>query len=114
MEKLRHRDTECVMLVSIDAKGYLIQEKLISDGSVRMSLISPREIFLEALKSKAVSILLVHNHPSGDPTPSTADVELTKTVDELGKSLGIPLVDHVIIGDNRYASFRELGILYQE
>lgn len=104
MERLRHRDTECVILVCLDSKGQLLSEKKISEGSVRMSLISPREIFLEALHSKAVNIILVHNHPSGDPAPSRADIELTQCVKELGEKMDIPLLDHIIIGDNRYIS----------
>jgi len=107
MEKLRHRDTECVMLASLDAKGQLIREKKLSEGSVRTSLISPREIFLEALDAKAVNMLLVHNHPSGDPTPSRNDREVTAVVRELGEKMDIPLLDHIVIGDNRYVSFRE-------
>ena len=111
MEKLRHRTTECVILLSLDIKGGLIREQKLSDGSVRMSLISPREIFIEALQNKAVNILLLHNHPSGDPTPSRADLELTRVVSEMGEKLQIPLLDHIIIGDNCYTSFRELGEL---
>lgn len=111
MEKLRHRETECVILVCLDAKGQLLSEKKLSEGSVRMSLISPREIFLEALRSRAVNILLVHNHPSGDPTPSIADKELTLNVKELGEKMDIPLLDHIIIGDNRYTSFKEAAYI---
>lgn len=111
MEKLRHRDTECVYLLCLDAKGQLIREKKLSDGSVSMALISPREIFLEALKDKAVSIILVHNHPSGDPTPSTSDRELTDNVAKVGAQMDIPLLDHIIIGNKRYTSFREQKIL---
>lgn len=107
MERLRHRETECVLLASLDAKGQLIREKKLSEGSVRMSLISPREIFLEALDAKAVNVLLVHNHPSGDPTPSRSDILLTDNVREMGDKLEIPLLDHIVIGDNRYVSFRE-------
>lgn len=107
MEKLRHRDTECVILVCLDAKGQMICEKKLSEGSVNMSLISPREIFLTALENRAVSILLVHNHPSGDPAPSGADRDLTCNVREAGESMGIPLLDHIVIGDNLYVSFRE-------
>lgn len=107
MENLRHRETECVILVCLDGKGQMIAEKKLSDGSVKMSLISPREIFMEALKCRAVNIILVHNHPSGDPTPSRADRELTKNLLELGKKMDIPLLDHIIIGDNRYTSFKE-------
>lgn len=107
MEKLRHRDTECVILVCVDAKGQLISESMLSKGSVKMALISPREIFLEALHCRAVNILLVHNHPSGDPTPSRSDVELTMNVREIGDKMDIPLLDHIVIGDNRYFSFKE-------
>lgn len=111
MEKLRHKRTECVVLVCLDAKGQLLSEQKLSDGSVRMSLISPREIFLAALSCGAVNILLVHNHPSGDPTPSRADIELTANVKELGDKMDIPLLDHIIIGDNRYTSFQEVSLL---
>ncbi len=111
MESLRHRGTECVILVCLDTKGRMLSEKKISDGSVKMSLLSPREIFLEALHAKAVNILLVHNHPSGDPTPSRQDREVTERIGELGKMMEVLLLDHIIIGDNRYASFRELGYL---
>lgn len=111
MERLRHKDTECVYLLCLDAKGQLIRESRLSDGSVRMALISPREIFIEALECRAVNMILLHNHPSGDPTPSGADRELTEIVQELGEKMDIPLLDHIIIGDNRYTSFRELSYL---
>lgn len=106
MERLRHRETECVILVCLDAKGQFIAERQLSEGSVRMALISPREIFLEALSCRAVNIMLVHNHPSGDPTPSKADVELTDSVRQIGDKIDIPLLDHIIIGDRQYVSFR--------
>lgn len=111
MEALRHMNTECVILVCLDTKGHMIREKKISDGSVRMSLISPREIFIEALNAKAVNIILVHNHPSGDPTPGECDRELTRNVSRLGVMMNILLLDHIIIGDNQYASFKEMGLL---
>lgn len=111
MEKLRHKKTECVVLVCLDAKGQMISEQKLSEGSVRMSLISPREIFLAALHSNAVNILLAHNHPSGDPTPSRADRELTANVKELGDKMDIRLLDHIVIGDNRYTSFKEASLL---
>ncbi len=111
MEKLRHRKTECVILASVDARSRLLGDCVMSDGSATMSLISPREIFLEALRRQAVSIILVHNHPSGDPTPSKADAELTGQLAGMGQMLGIPLLDHIIIGDNRYMSFREKKLI---
>lgn len=111
MEQLRHRKTECVVLASVDAKGRLLGDTVMSNGSATMSLISPREIFMEALKRQAVSIILVHNHPSGDPSPSKADAELTGQIAAVGQMLGIPLLDHIIIGDNRYMSFREKELI---
>ena len=111
MEQLRHKDTECVILLCLDSKGQLLHEKKLVEGSVKMAYISPREIFLEALQNKAVNIILIHNHPSGDPTPSNSDKELTANVAERGTKLDIPLLDHIIIGDNRYTSFRELALL---
>lgn len=111
MEQLRHRKTECVVLVSVDAKSHLLRDAVMTSGSATMALISPREIFLEALKHKAVSIILIHNHPSGDPTPSKADTELTGQIAGMGQMLGIPLLDHIIIGDNRYMSYRESKLL---
>lgn len=109
MEKLRHKETECVVLLCMDSGGRLLREKRLSEGSVRMSLISAREIFLEALDAKAVNIILVHNHPSGDPTPSQTDIMLTNNVREMGNMLMIPLLDHIVIGDNCYVSFKEAG-----
>lgn len=111
MEQLRHRDTECVILVSLDSRGQNIGEKMLTTGSVRMSLLSPREVFLEALKEKAVNIILVHNHPSGDPSPSKCDVELTQNIKTLGEMMEIPLLDHIIIGDNVYSSFKEMALI---
>ena len=107
MEKLRHLNTESVYLLCLDTKAHLIHEEKISDGSVRMALISPREIFLKALEYKAVYILLLHNHPSGDPAPSSADYQITSDLVELGAKMDIPLLDHIIIGDNEYFSFKE-------
>lgn len=111
MEKLRHRRKECVVVVCLDAKGQMIKEIELSSGSVKMSLISPRDVFLEALRSEAVNIILIHNHPSGDPTPSQSDLAATKCVAQMGLTLDIPLLDHIIIGDNCYMSFKEESYL---
>ncbi len=107
MEKLRHRKKECVVVVCLDAKGQLIKEIDLTSGSVNMSLISPRDVFLEALRYEAVNIILIHNHPSGDPTPSSSDLQVTRCIAEMGQNLDIPLLDHIIIGDNCYFSFKE-------
>ena len=74
-------------------------------------MISPRELFIEALNCGAVSIVLLHNHPSGDPTPSESDVLLTKRVKEAGDLIGITLLDHIIIGNNCYVSFAEMKMI---
>lgn len=111
MEDLRHRDTECVLLLSLNGKGALLGEKVLSIGTVNKSIASPREIFLEAFKQKAVSILMLHNHPSGDATPSRQDIELTGKIKQSGELLGITLVDHIIIGDNTYVSLKEKNLI---
>lgn len=111
MEDLRHRETECLMLLSLNGKGALIGEKILSIGTVNASLASPREIFLEAFKQKAVRILMLHNHPSGDATPSRQDIDLTERIKNAGELLGITLVDHIIIGDNTYVSLKEKKLM---
>lgn len=111
MEQLRHESREQLILMMLDIKGTLLHDLVLSVGTVDASLISPREIFVEALKYEAVRIILVHNHPSGNPEPSSQDIEVTKQVEKIGEMIGIPLIDHIIIGDNNYASFRERGII---
>lgn len=111
MEKLRHQRKECVILACLDGKGQILKEILLSSGSVNMSLISPREVFLEALRNDAVNVILIHNHPSGDPSPSEADIQSTKRVFDMGQLLDVLLLDHIIIGDNCYFSFREYGFI---
>ena len=111
MEQLRHLEVEQVILVMTDSKNQFLRDCILSSGTVNMSLISPREIFITALKMQAVHILLVHNHPSGDPTPSHDDIEITKRIYEASQIMNIPLVDHIIIGDNTYMSLKELRYL---
>lgn len=108
-ESMRHEDRERVLLIMLDQKLQLITDAVLSVGTVRESIVSPRELFLIALKEKAVQIMLLHNHPSGDPSPSRADMEITERVRMLGAMMEIPLVDHIIIGDKTYCSMRESG-----
>lgn len=110
MEEMRHLEQEVMILVMLNSKGYLISDKTISKGTVNASLISPREIYLEAVRNQAVTILLLHNHPSGIPDPSKEDIIFTKRVIQAGKMLGIELLDHIIIGDCQAVSMREQGI----
>ena len=107
MERMRHLQKEVVYLVMLDAKNQIINEKILSLGTITMSLVSPREVFLLALEYNAVSIILLHNHPSGDCNASREDIIITKRIAEIGKTLEIPLLDHIIIGDNKYTSLKE-------
>ena len=109
METLRHEEQEVLVLTMLNSKGKLIRDTIISRGTVNASLISPREIFIEAIRQQAVSILLLHNHPSGVPDPSRDDVLLTERVKRAGAMLGIELLDHIIIGDRQAVSMREQG-----
>lgn len=110
MEELRHLEQEILLLVMLNSKGKRIGDQIISKGTVRSSMISPREIFIEAMRNQAVSILLLHNHPSGVPDPSREDIDLTLRVKEAGAMLGIELLDHIIIGDRQAVSMREQGL----
>lgn len=111
MERLRHLETEHVYLILTDTKNRFIKEILLSKGTVNMSFMPVREIFIEALRYQAVHILLLHNHPSGDCTPSRQDIEITAQISEASRLLNIPLLDHIIIGDNTYTSLKEKGYL---
>ena len=114
MESLRHLDREQFILMQLNNKCRLIHESLLSIGTVNRTFVSTRDIFMEALGNKAVYIIMVHNHPSGDPSPSREDITCTHTVEKAGLLLGVPLIDHIIIGDNQYFSFKENDLLGKE
>ena len=114
MEDLRHREQEHLLVLFLNTRNKLLKEKLMFKGTVNASIISPREIFLEALEVHAVQLILVHNHPSGDTAPSPEDIRMTKRIRQAGELLDIQLLDHVIIGDRCYSSMRERGILSEE
>jgi DNA repair protein RadC len=111
MEEMRHLTQEHLKLLMLDTKNNVIYEKVITKGTVNASLITPREIFIEAIKHEAVHIIILHNHPSGDPAPSREDILITQRIKESGGLLGIELLDHIIIGDGQFTSFKERGIL---
>lgn len=111
MEDMRHMEQEQLHVMFLNTKNVLIKDILLAKGTVNAAMASPREIFIEALRHHAVYIILVHNHPSGDPTPSQDDFNLTRRVKEAGSLIGIHLMDHVVIGDNAYCSFRKEGML---
>ena len=110
MERLRHEEQELLYCMMLDGHNHLSGEQLLSRGTVNATLITPREVFVEAVKYRAVNLILVHNHPGGDPSPSQADLDVTERIYHCGELLGIHLLDHIIIGDHRYVSFREKGI----
>ena len=93
-------------LLALNAKGDLLAERILSQGTATATLISPREFFREALRYGATTALAYHNHPSGDPTPSREDVQLTRRLQAAGESLGVPLADHLVLGVDRFHSFR--------
>ena len=98
----------CAML---DTKNKVFKETIVSDGTLTSSLVHPREVFRRDIKEASASVLFVHNHPSGDPTPSKDDIAVTERLFETGKIIGIEVLDHVIISDNRYMSLFEKGYI---
>lgn len=111
MERLRHEEQEHMYSLMLDARSNYMGEQLLSRGTANATLITPREIFAEALRRQALGIVIIHNHPSGDPSPSDCDIEVTSRVMHSGNMLGISLLDHIVIGDHRYFSFREQGLI---
>lgn len=111
MESMRHLETEQLLLVLLDVKKRILSEAVISVGTLNATLVSPREIFIRAMREEAAYIVLLHNHPSGDPDPSRQDMLVTHKIKEISDLIEIPLLDHIIIGDNRYTSFKQKGLL---
>lgn len=111
MEKMRHRESEQLILILLDNKNNLISDSVISVGTINSTLISVREVFVHALRANATGIILIHNHPSGDPSPSRQDQLITNKIKEVSSLVEIPLLDHIIIGDNQYTSFKQKGLL---
>lgn len=102
------RELFCVIL--LDTKKEVITSPIISVGTLSQTLIHPREVFYPAIRHKAASLILVHNHPSGDPTPSKEDIVVTESLIEAGKLMGIPVNDHIIIGRGTFVSLRQRGL----
>ncbi|MCF0228086.1 MAG: DNA repair protein RadC [Parasporobacterium sp.] len=113
MEQLRHEKRETVVLLLLDSACRLIKEHVLSTGTVNASITSARDIFITALKFEAVWMILLHNHPSGNCSPSVADKEFTEEIYNAGRLIGIKLLDHIIIGDNTYFSFREKELIHE-
>jgi len=111
MEDMRYLKKEFLKVILLNIKCMVISVKDISVGSLNSSIVHPREIFIEAIKSSSASIIVCHNHPSGDPTPSQEDINITKRIYEAGKIIGIDLLDHIIIGNGKYISLKEKNII---
>lgn len=107
--KLKDYSKEHFYIISLNSRNAIISE--ISIGTLNASLVHPREVFAEAIRQRANSIILVHNHPSGDPTPSKDDIKITKKLKEAGKILGIEVLDHIIITRNSYSSFKNKNLM---
>lgn len=108
MDGLKKEIFVCALL---DGKNRPFKDITISEGTITSSLVHPREVFCPAIREAAVGVLFIHNHPSGDPTPSKEDIEITKRLVETGKLIGIGVLDHIIIGDGKYTSFLDKGLL---
>lgn len=111
MEEMRDLDREHFRLVPLNTKNQVLGIVPVSVGSLNAAPVHPREVFKEAIRRSSAAIILLHNHPSGDPTPSREDIEITKRLAEAGKLLGIEVFDHLVIGDKRYVSLKEKGVL---
>ncbi|NGP45489.1 JAB domain-containing protein [Bacillaceae bacterium SIJ1] len=111
MEEMKHLKQEHFVCLFLNTKNHVTEKKTIFVGSLNASIVHPREVFKEAIRASAASVLCVHNHPSGDPSPSQEDIEVTKRLSECGKVLGVELVDHLIIGNEQFISLREKGYI---
>jgi DNA repair protein RadC len=111
MEELRYEKKEHFKVLLLNTKNHVIAKEEVSVGSLNASIVHPREIFNTPLRKSAASVILVHNHPSGDPSPSQEDLEVTRRLVDAGNILGIAVRDHLIIGDGCFFSFKEKGLL---
>jgi DNA repair protein RadC len=111
MEDLRYLKKEHFVCLFLNTKNHVIGQETLSIGSLNASIVHPREVFVAAIKRSSASIICVHNHPSGDPTPSREDIEITKRLSEAGRLIGIDVLDHIIIGDRTFVSLKEKGYL---
>lgn len=111
MEEMRHLDREHFRALLLNTRNQVIGTDKVSVGTLNSSTVHPRELFRSAIKRSAASVILVHNHPSGDPTPSREDLDITGRLSEAGKIIGIEVLDHIIIGDNKFTSFKAKGLI---
>ncbi|MCI5721441.1 MAG: DNA repair protein RadC [Firmicutes bacterium] len=111
MEELRYLQKEHFRSILVNAKGEIISVDKVSVGELSSTVVHPREVFTMAVRKSAAAVIFVHNHPSGDPSPSKEDIDTTKRLVEAGNVLGIRVLDHIIIGDGKYESLRGRGVI---
>jgi DNA repair protein RadC len=111
MPEMRDAKREFFKAVMLDTKNTVIRITTVSIGTLDSSLVHPREVFKDAITASAASVILAHNHPSGDPTPSKQDLLVTERLVEAGKLMGIDVLDHIILGDNRWISLKQRGLM---
>ncbi len=111
MEEMRHLKKEVFKVIFLNTKNHVIKSTNISIGSLTASIVHPREVFKEAVKVGCAALIFLHNHPSGDPEPSSEDIETTKRLMSAGNILGIKVLDHIIIGDGKFVSLKEKGFM---
>ncbi|WP_377888309.1 DNA repair protein RadC [Alkalihalobacillus sp. R86527] len=109
MEDMRFLSQEHFVCLYLNTKNQVLHRQTVFVGSLNASIVHPREVFREAFRRSAASLICFHNHPSGDPTPSREDIEVTKRLTECGKMIGIDVLDHIIIGDQKFISLKEKG-----
>ncbi len=112
--RFHNKTKETFLVLILNAKNRVLREVVVSEGILNQTLMHPREAFQEAVRDSAAGIVLVHNHPSGDPAPSRNDRAVTRRLVEAGRIIGIPVLDHVIVGDGTYYSFEEAGTLFED
>ncbi|NVN89182.1 MAG: DNA repair protein RadC [Desulfuromonadales bacterium] len=109
--EFRDSRKEYFLVLLLDGKNRIIRRVQVSEGSLNQSIVHPREVFSPAVKESAAAMILVHNHPTGDPAPSQEDIAITRRLKEAGEIMGIRVLDHIIIGDGEYLSFVERGLM---
>ncbi len=109
--RLREKQTESFWVILLDSKNGMMHEEALTVGTLNASLVHPREVFKVAIDHVAAAVIVVHNHPSGNPEPSSEDVSVTRQLVDAGKIIGIPVHDHIIIAGDSYTSFAERGLL---
>ncbi|MDF2961923.1 MAG: repair protein RadC [Paenibacillus sp.] len=111
MEDLRYLQKEHFVCLFLNTKNHVIGQETLSMGSLNASIVHPREVFRAAIKRSSAAIICAHNHPSGDPTPSSEDIQMTQRLVEAGDIVGIDVLDHIVIGDQKFVSLKEQGLM---